>query len=115
MIWPPATKGMSADEVADQIVVSTHYLEHLRSILPDKCGQEGHKWDHPAGRLTEVCVREGLWIEHEHEADLTSWGRTTGHWAINPEHRDVFERKCLRCGTVERKDPIKLGVKSPWA
>ena len=103
-----------ADNIVEYIAAHEEALVMLKKQLPIACARDGHVWDNPEGRQTEICLKKGVWIEHDVDPDR-GWNQSAGHWAIPPEHADVFQRTCTRCGKVENKKPVQLGVKSPWS
>lgn len=101
-----------ADNILENVRAHKAAIDTLEKLLPIACEKEGHKWDNPAGVHKTICVREGLWIEHDLDPDR-SWGRSNGHWAIEPDRQEVYQRTCTRCGKVENKKPITT-VTSPF-
>lgn len=103
-----------AENILEWIAAHETALIRLRQMLPLACEKEGHVWDNAEGVLVSICTRKGCWEEADPDCTPT-FGSRDGHWAIEPEHEDVFQRKCTRCGKIENKQPIKLGVRSPWS
>ena len=102
-----------ADNIVEYIAAHEEALAMLKKQLPIACARDGHVWDNPEGKLTEICLNPGCWIDADPE--YARFGSAGGHWAIKPEHADVYQRTCTRCGKVENKRPVQLGVKSPWS
>ena len=103
-----------ADNIVECIAAHEEALVMLKKQLPIACARDGHVWDNPEGKQKTICLRAGCW--EEDDPDCTPrFGSRGGHWTVPPEHEDVFQRTCTRCGKVENKKPIQLGVKSPWS
>jgi len=111
--WP-GCENAPADDIVKYIAAHEKALVSLRKQLPISCARDGHIWDDPVGKLVTICTREGCWEEADPEC-TPRFGSLGGRWAIEPEHEDVYQRTCVRCGRVEKKRPIQLGVKSPWS
>ena len=103
-----------ADNIVEYIVAHEEALAILRKQLPIACASDGHVWDNPEGKLTTICISEGCWEDADPEC-TPRFGSSGGHWIIPPKHEDVFQRKCTRCGKIENKKPVQLGVRSPWS
>jgi len=103
-----------ADNIVEYIAAHKEALATLEKMLPIACEKEGHVWDKPEGTLTTICLSRGVWEDADPDCTPT-FGSRGGHWAIEPKHADVFQRTCTRCGKVENKRPVQLGVKSPWS
>jgi hypothetical protein len=103
-----------ADNIVECIAAHEEALAMLKKQLPIACARDGHVWDNLLGKQTTICLSAGVWEDADSEC-TPRFGSQGGHWAIEPKHADVFQRTCTRCGKIENKRPIQLGVKSPWS
>jgi len=108
------SKDAPADNIVECIAAHEAALSELRKQLPVACERDGHVWDNQEGTLKTICIRKGCWVDADPEC-TPIFGSRGGHWAIEPEHADLYQRTCVRCGKIDRREPVRLGVKSPWS
>ena len=106
MCWPPATNGMSANQLATLLLVAKDCIEHTARELKIQCKKEGHVWNNNAG-VRSVVHNGGTWIEPSEDVFCD-----TGHWR-GGEYVTYYVRTCTRCGEALQKQGITT-ISSPY-